>query len=462
MGWFCLGYASVGIFALFLPRIFAAALLFVVIAADLIGAVSKTYYLPPSECLENLAALRDFSGPRVIALITVAALALAVSTVAAVFPVTTIKRVYREHVAICLMGFIVCAVSIDYVTIVRQAGHLPSPFELRRPDDIDRFSDYRNLWVARYTALRLFRDEKMFGVKRDVMNAAQLDRSAMRSATAQAIPLLGLGTRKRSAEQFNLVVVLVESWGLGSDPKVQRSIVHPYDQADLLARYSISYGTVPFNGGTVAGEARELCGSKMGIEIMNAPEEVLRGCLPARLASLGYHTVSLHGMTGQIFSRSSWYKPIGFQEQWFKDGLRREGLPDCAGAFDGICDSSIGEWIERRLGNAMANPEFIYWVTLNSHLPVPVPSGLPTAVSCTFASSLTQDPALCSWYQLVYNVHDSISKIAVGRLARPTIFVVVGDHAPPFAKPELRSQFSNAGVPYVILVPRRNSDAAKR
>jgi hypothetical protein len=38
-------------------------------------------------------------------------------------------------------------------------------------------------------------------------------------------------------------------------------------------------------------------------------------------------------------------------------------------------------------------------------------------------------------------------------LARPTIFILVGDHAPPFADPRLRSEFSASQVPYVMLTP---------
>jgi phosphoglycerol transferase MdoB-like AlkP superfamily enzyme len=42
-------------------------------------------------------------------------------------------------------------------------------------------------------------------------------------------------------------------------------------------------------------------------------------------------------------------------------------------------------------------------------------------------------------------------------MARPTIFVIVGDHAPPFSDTASRSQFSSAEVPYVLLLPRVHS-----
>jgi phosphoglycerol transferase MdoB-like AlkP superfamily enzyme len=118
----------------------------------------------------------------------------------------------------------------------------------------------------------------------------------------------------------------------------------------------------------------------------------------------------------------------------------------------------VAEWIERRLEKQNANPYFIHWMTLNSHLPVLVPATLPAGAPCLSSLSLTPETPMCSWYQLVANVHQSVIQIAMGTLARPTIFIIVGDHAPPFVDPELRSRFSNTVVPYVLLLPRTDND----
>jgi phosphoglycerol transferase MdoB-like AlkP superfamily enzyme len=165
-------------------------------------------------------------------------------------------------------------------------------------------------------------------------------------------------------------------------------------------------------------------------------------------------------MSGHMFNRQSWYRSIGFQEQWFRDSFRQRGLRDCVGAFVGTCDAAVADWLGRRLQTREASPDFAYWVTLNSHLPLPVPSGLPQAASCAITSLLSTQPTFCSWYQLVANVHDSLARLAMGELGRPTVFVIVGDHAPPFANPVLRTQFSGAEVPYVLLVPRQDNRAA--
>jgi phosphoglycerol transferase MdoB-like AlkP superfamily enzyme len=166
-------------------------------------------------------------------------------------------------------------------------------------------------------------------------------------------------------------------------------------------------------------------------------------------------------MSGHMFRREVWYRSIGFQEQWFRDRFRQRGLPDCVGAFVGTCDAAVAGVIGQRLQTREATPDFAYWVTLNSHLPLPAPSGVRGAVSCADSPLLSGQPTLCSWYQLIYNVHDSVARLAVGPLGRPTVFVIVGDHSPPFANPTLRDKFSSKEVPYILLIPRQ-ADAGPR
>jgi len=142
------------------------------------------------------------------------------------------------------------------------------------------------------------------------------------------------------------------------------------------------------------------------------------------------------------------------------------GMPKCNGAFRGTCDSDLAEWIGKRLSVPDEQPLFMYWVTLNSHLPVTTPSGLKDGAACpaNFSHgseelSFGPETVLCSWYQLVQNVHRNLAKLAMGDLARPTVFIIVGDHAPPFANYERRHLFSQADVPYIVLLPRSQSPA---
>jgi hypothetical protein len=450
LGWFCLEYAALGVMALFLPRILSAALLVLMIGADLLSAVCKTYFLVPSECFANFGSLHEVSPQRLLAVTTVFSLAVLIFAVAANLPIARLPRVQRTCAAACLAAFLVVNTAIDCISMKRGAGFLPHVIQPSARDSM-KFSQFDKVWMSRYPMIRLIRIQNgLRGIGPSQANA--IDSRPISSAAAVAIRVAGLEQSRDFEQAPNLVLVLSESWGFALDSSLRYSLVRDYLQPELLARYEVSQGTVPFYGPTIAGEARELCQSRMGNQISSASN--LSSCIPDRMASLGYRSVALHGMDGHMYHRSTWYRTIGFQEQWFRDRFRLNSLPDCTGAFTGTCDASIANWIADRLHKPEANPAFVYWVTLNAHLPVPVPAMLSSPASCSLIPHLADEPALCSWYQLVSDLQDSVSRLALSSLGRPTIFVIVGDHAPPFANPELRSQFSISVVPYIILAPR--------
>ena len=255
----------------------------------------------------------------------------------------------------------------------------------------------------------------------------------------------------------NVVLILVESWGKSLDVDLEESLVRPYSDERFSEKYTVSRGTVPFYGPTVAGEARELCGSSMGFGLLTASDAKLKRCMPETMRAMGYHSTAVHGYSARMFDRGEWYRRIGFDETWFRDQLRGQGLPMCPGPFPGICDAAVSSWIGDRLQENSDAPQFIYWVTLNSHLPVPVSNGVKAPPSCSDHSATAGAPAVCAWYQLVFNVHRSVAELALRPATRPTIFLIVGDHAPPFASARSRSEFSDQVVPYVLLTPK--SDA---
>jgi hypothetical protein len=456
LGWFCIEYAVVGLLAFFLPRIVTAGLLLLVSAADLTTGVSKTYYLAPTECLRNFASLYEFPMSRLLAMGVVGFLIFFLATAAVIFPIAKMRGIFRLRAAFCLVAFICSILAMDYVAVSRDVGHFSNPLRSLRPSDTNRYSSAENMWLGRYPAIRLTRDQKLFGSRRSLVHSHISDFASVSGASTIAINSIEERSGDGIDSRPNLVVILLESWGIDLDTSVRDLLIQPYSAPDLLVRYRVSQGTALFYGSTVSGEARELCNSKIGVQILSVSSSDARVCLPGRLAAAGYHSISVHGMDGHMFQRSDWYDTIGFQEKWFRDSLRQQGLPDCVGAFTGICDASIARWIGDRLDKKQANPDFVYWVTLNSHLPVRVPSALSGGASCSVSPSLATQPALCSWYQLVENVHRSVAQLAMTSLARPTIFVVVGDHAPPFANPKLRGQFSSTDVPYIVLSPRRD------
>jgi hypothetical protein len=253
-------YVVVGLLALFLPRILGGLLLLLVIAVDVIVAVSETYFLPLSQFFTNIGTVGQFSASRLLALASVLVLTLLVSTIAVVLPVESIQKKYRARAVLCLIAFALIALSIDYLTLFRRTinfSGLSRPRQLLA-DGIDP-SYVPELLVSRIPTFRL--------VHREFFPAPS--GLPMRVATVLALDFGNLGA-KSDGEMPNLVVVLVESWGLDAEPAVSNALVQPYTQENLLARYQVLQGTVPFLGPTLGGEARELCGSTMAFQLIDA------------------------------------------------------------------------------------------------------------------------------------------------------------------------------------------------
>jgi phosphoglycerol transferase MdoB-like AlkP superfamily enzyme len=454
MGWFCTEYMLIGLLALLAPPIVPALLLLLLISLDLLCAVCETYNIPINVCLSNLGVVHTFTLSRAAAAIAILLLALAVCLIAMHLPGWKLPARDRWRAAACLLAFAGLGLFADFFTVALGTGHIPNPLRIHAVTDSVNPTLYSSPRLARIPIVRLVHLENVYNALQVYEKASPAVAFFMASASSEAIRSAGITAEINRQHLPNLVIVLVESWGLSTDPALNQALLDPYRNSALLDRYQVVQGAIPFHGATIAGEARELCGSAIGFHLLKASASELQGCLPGQLASLGYHTIALHGMNGGIFDRSSWYRTIGFQELWFKDRFEQQGLANCIGAFVGTCDSSIASWIGRRLEEPDSGPKFIHWMTLNSHLPVMVPTSIPQAAPCLSSLSLEPNSTLCSWYQLIAHVHQSVATLAMDGLARPTVFVIVGDHAPPFVNAGLRSRFSPAVVPYVLLIPR--------
>ncbi len=457
-GTFNLEYMALGMIALFVPRLLSASILFAMISTDVFYGVCQSYVLSPGECLRYISSIGDLSYGRIFAATAVTILALLVAATAALLPPVRTGKRERFALAGCLFATALALFVADVETIARNTGRIPT-FRFEAPSDSVKLSSFSELRLARLPALGLARTSLYYAehltFSKIRSNAAG---ESVPSAAGFALHVAASDVLNKSDEATNVVLIIAESWGLAGDPALRSALIEPYLAPHLLSKYQVFQGTVPFYGSTIAGEARELCASKMGYFLLSASSRELKDCLPGVLATHGYDAIAVHGNAGHMFDRTDWYSAIGFQERWFREQLRQQGLPSCVGAATGICDASIAEWIGNRLQRLDQKPTFLYWVTLNSHLPVPTPVPITTAVPCSVLPLPTPQPALCSWTQLVLNLHRSVSQLAMSKLARPTLFIVVGDHAPPFGDLALRQEFSDSVVPYIILAPRSLGD----
>ena len=252
----------------------------------------------------------------------------------------------------------------------------------------------------------------------------------------------------------DIVLVLTESWGLANDDRINQAQIQPYRNPAIGNLYRVQTGSVSFFGATTRGETRELCGNSEGNSSLNVTDAYFDMCWPARLKSAGYHTLAVHGFTPGMFRRGEWYQRFGFEDSAFLPDLKRDGAAVCGGSFPGICDADVAQWIgDRLLTHRDGRPDFVHWVTLNSHLPVPRLSENMPLQPCAVVG-IDRQESLCSWFMLVLRVHQSVARLALRPGLRPTVFVIVGDHAPPYMRTEIRNQFSQTSVPFVLLLPR--------
>ncbi len=440
-GPFNIEFMVIGILAVFLRRSLTVGLLLVAILLDMLCGLSLTYMLSASELLRSARWLLEFAPSHLWDIVVVIICIVMVCLMAILAADNRADDRERGYIAWTLAFFVIVGVVVDVST-----GHV----QIFRPD-----RQLGSIHFSRSPVRSLMTVEIQHQSFKSLASAG-----TDASVVAASRMIVGFNPSSQSlrtnAQLPNLVLILVESWGKPLATDMDESLLRPYLDNNLPEKYTLSRGTVPFYGPTVDGEARELCGSAIGFGLLTASASQLKSCLPTKLDMMGYHSMGVHGFSSRMFDRGEWYSRIGFDETWFRDRLQRQGLPLCPGPFPGICDAAASVWIGDQLQRESDSPQFIYWVTLNSHLPVPVPNLVKAPPSCSVTSITAENPAICSWYQLVFNVHRSVSELALRSTTRPTVFLIVGDHTPPFASPKLRSQFSDQVVPYVLLMPKMN------
>ena len=262
----------------------------------------------------------------------------------------------------------------------------------------------------------------------------------------------GSGLIRLATGDRHVLMVMVEAMGQPTDPRVRRRLLDMWARPEVRARYEVSSGDTLFYGSTTSGEMRELCGRWGDYdEVMNRRDA---GCLPAILAARGYRSQAWHSFNGRFFDRTQWYPNIGFAEMRFGPELRADGASACPGVFPGACDRDI----PRQIGSALKRadrPQFLYWLTVNSHLPVLSNAELQTENCTAFDAGLDRDsPMVCRLLQLFDQTARELAREITAPGFPETDILIVGDHIPPFFDRHHRNQFAPDRVPWILLRPR--------
>lgn len=274
--------------------------------------------------------------------------------------------------------------------------------------------------------------------------------SAMNGSGAEAAAIAG----KR-----NLVVVIVESLGVPVENKeMQRLLFKGFDDPVVKSRYDWERGTTLYYNSTTSGEVRELCG-RWGDYYELVDKGGDPSCLPARMKRAGYSTHAMHSFAGFFFKRQEWYPGIGFEESRFADRLFKDGAEACGGVFPGVCDRDVPVQIGKQLKSS-DKPQLVYWLTVNTHLPVPTGANLDVEHCERTSAELAKDfPMICRQFSIWLDVERALSKVMADPDLPPTDFVIVGDHMPPYFERRHRKEFAPDRVPWLYL--RWKGDASQ-
>ena len=248
----------------------------------------------------------------------------------------------------------------------------------------------------------------------------------------------------------HLMLIMVESLGepVGND-EMDRLLFARFQNPDVLQRYELSSGVTTYYNSTTAAEIRELCG-RWGdyYDVLESRDD---RCLPAQLAAQGYETRAYHSFTGAFFDRTQWYPNIGFQRSEFAEQLFQRGVRECGGVFPGVCDRDVPALLAQDL-KAAEKPQFIYWLTVNSHLPVPPGMNLDVDNCDTISPFLAENyPMICRQFALWDQMDRAIIEQITAADFPETDILIVGDHMPPYFDRHHRSQFAPDQVPWLLL-----------
>lgn len=240
---------------------------------------------------------------------------------------------------------------------------------------------------------------------------------------------------ERPASQ-RILFVISEAWGLPRDPKLLEEQILALRKSPNVQDLAVQ--GVHARGATAAGELRELCGlipSRMNFGKMTS--DLVGECLPLKLKTQGYKTVAVHGADSSMYRRSRWYPVLGFEEMIFKDDM-----PPVASncySFPGYCDKNIFPVVNDQLKKSKV---FVYWLTLNSHIPYDRRDIMNYRESlCGEFSGAHESELLCNYQNLHVQFFEGLAKLLEDEALRGVKVVVVGDHAPIFYDDETRGRF---------------------
>lgn len=232
-----------------------------------------------------------------------------------------------------------------------------------------------------------------------------------------------------------VLFIISESWGVPRTQQMQDDMLaNIMQRQDKLEFFKSGY--IDFAGATVQGEMRELCQMQIkGFALSRSPDSAFSGCLPNQFKNMGYQTIALHGTSGKLYDRFSWYGKAGFKETIFGENLI--GMRRCA-AFSGVCDDELSsKVIPEKFRQHQNDKLFFYWLTLTSHQPYEPDDIQGGKRFDCHRYGMKPKGDICHNAQLQTQFLDSIAQLIDKPEMKGTEIIIVGDHMPPILDGEV-------------------------
>jgi len=254
----------------------------------------------------------------------------------------------------------------------------------------------------------------------------------------------------------NELVIIVESWGLMSDPTKQENLQKFLQAKVVKAGYQSKWGSTYFNGGTTSAGLKQLLNVKGDYHYYlshQSKKEINQSIFDIKNKQ-GYQTNAFHSYTGKMFTRAEWWPNIGIQKMYFRDDYLME-FPKQSEKINGespfpsIKDNLMFDYLLNKTSKDSSKKQFTYFLTVNSHLPfrsITEEKELDALnpIKTYPISEEAQNQLLFIKNILSYFVeHLSNSKYQK--------IVIVGDHMPPYINIEDRAFYNSKMVPYIYL-----------
>lgn len=221
-----------------------------------------------------------------------------------------------------------------------------------------------------------------------------------------------------------ILLIIVESLGAASNPGLQKEILEPLNQQQyLFDHYDNGFFEAPTF--TVGAEIKELCAKDIrGFGLRLVPDSSFPLCLPKILANQGYQTTALHGASGKLYDRFSWYRKAGFKEVILSENLVEA---ERCSAFNGVCDDEVFPIIKKYFEDD--RKAFFYWMTLTSHAPYAKKDIYSKRLDCKYYD--IEDNEVCRNMTLQAQFFEGLAKLNTLPEMKGVEVILVGDHVPP-------------------------------